>query len=292
MNTERFFEQIMPKVQECGRTALSIQKGIKQMTKGNELENQAKSALTEADLRVQEEMLKYFLDNGYNFRIFAEEETRFVDQFPKDGDVTVSLDPIDGTRAYMNNLPNFCTVIAVYQKGCLDGVLVNTPAFERAYTATRDGSKSMLWTPDGTGGFARQEFLYLPKVKDTVLTYNPKKADPDGSTAKRLDILRSLGIAVNEIDKKEMTDHSIGINSILRGEINAYFRTDVPCLDWGPISLLMEKAGGAVTDYDGNRDDIYRYWGRTDGSKESRLPSMIVSGDIELYRTVVDVLKR
>jgi len=291
MNTEQFFRDILPKLQETGKYALSIQEGIRSLSKGIDPENQAASALTEADIIVQEELLKYFLDKSYGFRIFAEEDTRYVDQFPSEGDTIVSLDPVDGTLAYKTNLPNFCTVLAVYEKGFLDGVLVHTPAFGKFYAATQNRERSWIWTPEEPGDFVMEDFVYVPKSRNVVLTYNPKKIDPNGKQAKKLDKLRELGIVVHEIDKKDKLDPAIGINSILRGEISAYFRTDVPCLDWGPISLIMGKAGGIVTDYNGQNPDLHRYWGRTDGTKESRLPSIVVSGDVTLHSTLVDVLK-
>ncbi|MFC1740955.1 inositol monophosphatase family protein [Nanoarchaeota archaeon] len=291
MDSERFFKEISAKVLECGRHSLDIQEGIRSLEKDEDPENQAASALTEADIKVQEELLRYFLDQGYDFKIFAEEDTRYVDEFPEEGDTLVSLDPVDGTLAYKNNLPNFCTVLAVYEKGCLDGVMVHTPAFGKFYCATQDVENSWVWTPTESGEFLREDFVYVPKCDKVVLTYNPKKIDPEGKQAEKLDQLRESGFEVHEIDKKGKMDPNIGINSILRGEISAYFRSNVPCLDWGPISLIMEKAGGVVSDYQGRNPDLHRYWGRTDGAKDSRLQSIIVSGNSTIHNTLVDILR-
>jgi len=295
MDTENFFRAVLPMVEKCGKYALAVQDTIPHLSKGDDPENLAQSALTEADIQVQEDLLKFFLDNGFNFRIFAEEETKYVDMFPKTGRVLVTVDPIDGTVAYKNRLPNFCTVIAVYVEGCLDGVMLHTPFDGRSYVATQAQPKSLVWTFSSESGvYASEELICIPKSRDILITYSPKKEDPNGEEAKRFEGLEAMGFTVNQFDKKDKMNPRVGLNSILRGEIAAYFRKNVPCLDWGPISLIVEKAGGTVTDYNGNRPDMHRYEGRTDCPKPMRLPSIIVSprGNEDIHGKLVSVLKR
>jgi hypothetical protein len=52
----------------------------------------------------------------------------------------------------------------------------------------------------------------------------------------------------------------------------------------------MGKAGGIVTDYHGKTDELYQHWDRKDGYKASRMPSIIVSGNEKIHKTLVEVL--
>ena len=58
------------------------------------------------------------------------------------------------------------------------------------------------------------------------------------------------------------------------------------------MSLIVEKAGGIVTDYMGNRKNIYKYFNRDEKSLQGCLPSVIVSTDAEIHREIVSILKK
>lgn len=295
MDPERFFEKIIPRIADFGRYALAIQDCVRFTTKGSDLENKAASALTDADYMVQEGLLRYFLEQGYRFRVFAEEESPYLKEFPTEGNITLSLDPLDGTAAYIKGFKSFCTVVGIYKGQTLKASLVHIPADKKFYAATQDIERSWIWTPKSEDyeekGYERQNFTYVPKCSNVVLTYNPKKEDPEGKTAKQLERLRAMGITVHELDKAVT---NISLCSILRGDISGYFRRNVPCLDWRPISLIIEKAGGTVTDYNGNRNYHYQNKSDCDGtiSEDFRLPSIIVSGkgNEKIHQDLVSVL--
>lgn len=66
-------------------------------------------ALTLADLTVQELLVSALRDTDPIFRhckIEAEETTGDLHRFPKDADLTISLDPIDGTKQYRDKTGN------------------------------------------------------------------------------------------------------------------------------------------------------------------------------------------
>ncbi len=71
-------------------------------------------ALTLADLTVQELLVSALRDRDPNFRkccIDAEEETGDLDRFATDGEYTIALDPIDGTKQYRDKTGNAYAVM-------------------------------------------------------------------------------------------------------------------------------------------------------------------------------------
>jgi len=282
LNINNFFEDILPRVDYFGRYALAIQKYVYSTEKGNSNDSKTKRALTDADFIVQEGLLRTFLEKNYCFKIFAEENSPYNDKFPSKEDTLITLDPIDETLAYMNNLPNFCIILGVFNKGTLEGALVHTPFDRKFYYATQEKEKSWVWEADDEQNYAKRPLYYNQNSNNIVVTY---KSEP-----KVVSSLENTGIKVYQSDKNTSLQ-GIATHSILRREISAFFRQNVPAIDWAPLSLLIEKAGGFVTDYNGKRDNIYQYWERKDGWQESRIPSLVVSWDRELHDKILEVLK-
>ena len=108
--------------------------------------------------------------------------------------------------------------------------------------------------------------------------------------------LKEIDIEASEVNKPEVkTSRSypfFGLNSIYRGEIAGFFKENAPARDCGSMSLIVEKAGGIVTAYNGKRENIHRYFGRNDGTPDGCVPSIVVSIDKELHEKIVSVLSK
>lgn len=282
MDVEKFFEEILPRVDDFGRYALAIQNNVHSMSKGSDPEERASNALTDADFIVQEGLLRFFLEKKYNFKVYAEETSPYLDKFPKESEFIVSIDPIDGTLAYKSGLPNFCIVIGVYKNFNLVGTLVHTPFDGKFYCATVNREHAWILKPsDLKDEYIKNDFLFSKEHENEILTYKLSE--------KKVKKIEALGIKVNEVDKIDKWNPRIGINSIFRGEIAAYLIDEASALDWGPISLIVEKAGGVVSDYNGKSKNIHRY--KFVNSKMINESSIIVSSDKDFHKALVDASK-
>ncbi len=283
---ELFFATILDDIQALGHESLRIQDGIKTYVKGD-ASNYAASALTEADLIVQEGILKAIWDAGYDCQINGEEsdqyKSEYLDKFSKDSDVLVSIDPIDGTLAYKNNLPNFCIVISVYKEGKLVGAMVHTPAYNKTYAACEGQNDSWTWEHnEKTGTYEKVKFKIQAGDTDNLITY---KASDEEAEA-----LRDQDFTVHRLERKGEVDENFALNSIFRGELAGYFRSNAPSLDWVPIGYIVEKAGGQTTNFQGETTDLYQLW--NDKGREGRIPSVLVTTSAKIHQKVVDVLKK
>ncbi|MBS3081171.1 hypothetical protein J4221_06885 [Candidatus Pacearchaeota archaeon] len=281
-NINQFFCDIFPRINDFGKYALAIQNGVHIMQKDYIDKLIVNTALTDADFIVQEGLLRTFLVNGYDFRTLTEENSPYNEKFSLENDILVSLDPIDETLAYMNNLPNFCIILGVFRKGKLEGSLIHTPAYEKCYCASVEEENAWIWEKDIDNRFKRNSFSYSLNDENIVFTYKA----PDDLVRK----LERSGLKVYSGEKNASLE-GITAHSILRGKISAFFRTNAPAIDWGPISLIMEKGGGFVTDYEGKREGIYQYWNRKDKWRDSRIPSLVVSGNEEIHNKILNLIR-
>ena len=278
----QFFCDIFPRIYDFGKYSLAIQKIVHKMQKDYKGNLVINTALTDTDFIIQEGLLRTFLEKNYDIRIFAEENSPYNEKFSIESDILVSLDPIDETLAYMNNLPNFCITLGVFNRGTLEGALIHAPAYEKCYCASVEEENSWMWEKDIESGLRRNSFSYSLNDENIVFTYKA----PDDLVRK----LERSGLKVYSGEKNASLE-GITAHSILRGKISAFFRTNAPAIDWGPISLIMEKGGGFVTDYEGKREGIYQYWNRKDKWRDSRIPSLVVSGNEEIHNKILNLIR-
>ncbi len=268
-NVEEFFDAILPTVQLFGDIAYVRQFAVEPLYKGKACDNEALRVYTEEDLIVQNGIardLELLLDR-FTFSFLPEEDSPINDRFPKNERVLVVLDPIDGTLAYINQKDVFCQVLSVYVDYRLEGTMVYTPVFKKTYCATQEKA----WNED-------KKELIIPEGNNKVLTIDL----PEEICA----ALERRGLQILEFGTPKM-DKNLEINSIYRGDIGGYFKKDAPCFDWWPIALPVEKAGHAVTDFQG-RPLSHRY--KCD--QIPHIPSVIAATNPVVHKILVEILSQ
>ncbi|MCL2569595.1 MAG: hypothetical protein FWE16_00130 [Firmicutes bacterium] len=117
---------------------------------GNDLANKSgkvedigvkKQWLTEEDLRIEREIKRIVTRDGDSF--FAEEEN---DNFIDDGSVWV-VDPISGTKLFIEGKPNFAIVASHLKNGKVDFAVVNNPTAQKLYLAEAQQGVSINGKP-------------------------------------------------------------------------------------------------------------------------------------------------
>jgi fructose-1,6-bisphosphatase/inositol monophosphatase family enzyme len=155
------------------------------------------------------------------------------------------VDPLDGTRNYASGIPFFSVVVGL----ALDGeVLVGVnydPAREEMFEAER-----------GVGAFLNGDPIRVSErtaIKDSIigmdLSYNNEGA------INGLDVVRSIwpGMQTARI----MGSAALGISYAAAGRTDLYFHHQLEPWDQVAGLLLVEEAGGVITDRTGGRAGLY-----------------------------------
>ena len=177
---------------------------------------------------------------SHNF--LAEEET----YTKRNLDFTWIIDPLDGTTNFLHGYPVFCVSIALEYKGkFLIGVV---------YDPTRN---ELFYAEKGKGAFLNKKKIHTSGVN------NIKKALL--STGFAYDVKRTLNNNINNFAKfikasqavRRAGSAAIDLCYVACGRFDGFWELGLHPWDSAAASLIIEEAGGKVTQFDGSKYSIY-----------------------------------
>jgi histidinol-phosphatase len=158
------------------------------------------------------------------------------EEFGFDGDRAVRwiVDPIDGTKNYSRGIPVFATLIALEREGELAVGVVSAPALGRRW-----------WAARGAGAFANGQPIRVSqvgRVEDAVVSFTRTALRDRGVS----DVVRRAWHARTFSD---FWAHML----VAEGSVEVAFDPVVSVWDVAAATVIVEEAGGRLTDRDGVR---------------------------------------
>ncbi|MCM1984698.1 inositol monophosphatase family protein [Lyngbya confervoides] len=247
---QRILATLFPLLQSAAAYACRIQAQIQaQPDKGN-MPNFFAAALSDADLSIQTLVEVALLGVFPEVRFFGEEyEQSFNTPYFRsielganlDDDYLVTLDPIDGTRFYLDGHSNFQIILAVLDAVKYQAVLAISPA---------KGEYFYSFHGQGT----RQGTLDQPLEACQPLQLSPPPATVLlGVGMQHLAERLQDQFTVISIAQDYGADTAIpNVNGILSGELSAAVLAAGNWIDGGAIAFLAQEAGCWVSDLQGD----------------------------------------
>ncbi|MEA2624688.1 MAG: histidinol-phosphatase [Candidatus Binatota bacterium] len=153
------------------------------------------------------------------------------------------IDPIDGTKSFVRGIPFFATLIALEEDGELTAGVIYAPA-----------TGSLLYGARGQG--VRDESGREVRVSG-VASLSAAMISFGGLQAfRRHGYWRAFEALVSETARQRGFGDYLGSEMVIRGWSEAMLELDVKPWDLAPLKLLVEEAGGRLTDFTG-RATIY-----------------------------------
>jgi len=153
-----------------------------------------------------------------------------------DSDYIWLIDPIDGTKSFVREYPFFSTQLALLHQGTIIMGVSNAPLFGE-----------LAWAARGQGAFLNNKPLQvsrIDKVEDGILSFGNIKTllcnHPQQFT--RLVELSNRTRGYGDFYHTHL---------LAAGKIDMVIESDVNILDIAALSLIVEEAGGRVTDLNG-----------------------------------------
>jgi histidinol-phosphatase len=165
------------------------------------------------------------------------------------GDVRWYVDPIDGTHNFLRGVPLFATLLAAERDGELQVGVISAPALRQRWYAWRGGGAWGL----GGGGEAdpgdprRIEVSRVAGLADAQILYASATAIEASGRAPGFRDL--LGDAWRERGFGDFWGYSL----VAEGAAEAMVEVDLWPWDAAAPMILVEEAGGRVTDLEGRR---------------------------------------
>lgn len=193
--------------------------------------------VTEYDTRCEKIIIDTILSQFPDHRFLAE-ESGSTHQSNADSPQWI-IDPLDGTVNFAHNIPIFCVSIAAEYRGeLLCGVIYN-PMLDELFTATRGGG---AWL-----GREKIAVSTTEKLDDAILvTGFPYDAyqNPNNCIDHFADFIK-LGLPIRRLGSA-----ALDLAYLAAGRFDGFWEIRLNAWDVAAGKLIVEEAGGTVTDYD------------------------------------------
>lgn len=231
--------------------------GIKYKSKNN--------PVTKADKETETLLKNIILGKYPQDKFICEESCSFKKSFSSKDRYWI-IDPLDGTVNYTHRLPLFCVSIAVVEDGIIKYASVYNPY-----------SKEFFFAKKGCGATKNDRVIKVSKttsLSNSLLvtgfpyyTYkNPKDV---------FDLFQKFSLKSQAV--RRLGSAALDMCYVAEGIFDGFWEENLEVWDVAAASLIVEEAGGKVTDFFGKDDYLF---GRT-----------IIATNGRLHRQMVDVIK-
>jgi histidinol-phosphatase len=200
--------------------------------------------VTQADRGIEQELRNRIIHVYPDHGIVGEE---FGTSDP-DASVRWYLDPIDGTHNFMRGVPLFGTLIGIERDGELQVGVVSAPALGSRWYARRGGGAWAVGT--GRASVEQPRRIAVSKVSaisDTQLLYG--SAQDVASSGKA----PGFGDLIREVWRDRGFGDFWGYTLVAEGAAEAMVEADLSSWDMAAPLVVVEEAGGRMTDLSGRR---------------------------------------
>jgi histidinol-phosphatase len=191
------------------------------------------SPVTEADVAAERAIRKILQQQFPEDGFFGEETA--ADRM--DAEQLWIVDPIDGTKSFVRHYPMFSTQIALMRAGRLDIGVSSAPAYGE-----------IAWAERGNGAWLDGSRLEVSRIADlrqsTLSTGNLRTLAAGPRWA-------ALGRIIERLDRIRGYGDFLHYHLLAAGRIEAVIESDIGILDIAALTVIVEEAGGRVTDLEG-----------------------------------------
>ncbi len=192
--------------------------------------------VTRSDLEAEQTIVQAITDRFPDHGIQAEEGASQEGS----SDLRWIIDPLDGTVNFTRGLPMYSVALAAYQGDEALASVVYVPEFDELYSAAR-----------GHGTTLNGEALQVSECPDvhssllaTGFCYERNEVADDN-----VDHFSELVLRCHDI--RRLGSASLDFALLAAGRYDGYWELHLSPWDIAPGALLVQEAGGTVTDFDG-----------------------------------------
>ncbi|MFM8270469.1 MAG: inositol monophosphatase family protein [Pseudomonadota bacterium] len=198
--------------------------------------------VTEADKAAESYVLKQILRKFPKSSIITEE----AGEYPGGRDLIWVIDPLDGTSNYAHGFPWFCVSIGLYEgdKALAGGIY--HPVMKEFFFAER-GRGSFL---NGKKLQVSQCTRFSESLLGTGFYYSKKK-----QLAEEMKIFHRLNEKVLAVRRPGSA--ALDLACVAAGRFDGFWERGLSSWDVAAGILLVEEAGGKVTDYSGRKTNLF-----------------------------------
>ena len=190
-----------------------------------------------------------------------------------DGSVRWYVDPIDGTHNFIRGVPLFGTLLAAERDGELQAAVLSAPALRERWWAWRGGGAWAAGAAGAVGAAPRRiRTSRVTMLGDAQVLYGSGR-----------DIVASgrvpgFGALLDAVWRERGFGDFWGYALTAEGAAEAMLEIDLSPWDAAAPTLLVEEAGGRVTDLEGRRRIDSGTFLATNGHLHDEIRTMLIAG--------------
>jgi len=187
------------------------------------------------------------------------------------GDASIRwyIDPIDGTHNFIRGIPLFGTLLAVERDGELQAAVLSAPALDERWWGWRGGG---AWARNRGESPRRITVSGVAALADAQILYGSGRDLAASGRAPGFE-----GILRDAWRERGFGDFW-GYALVAEGAAEAMIEVDLSAWDAAAPYLLIEEAGGRVTDFEGRRAVDTRTIVATNGAMHDLIRERLISG--------------
>ena len=195
--------------------------------------------VSEADVQAEQEIIQTLRKTYPNHGILAEESG---EQHGHD-DYQWVIDPLDGTTNFLHGIPHFAISIGFRHKNRLEAGLVYDPIRQEMFTASRGAGAQI--------NDRRMRVSNIPQMENALLGTGFPFRHPQHQPA-YLNFFGSLFGKCVEVRRAGAA--SLDLAYVASGRLDGYWEFGLKEWDIAAGALLVQEAGGLVSDFIGGND--------------------------------------
>lgn len=215
-------EQIMPRF----RTRLEV------ANKAEERFDPVTEADKEAERAIRDVLLERFPEHG----IIGEE----FGKHQPEAECTWAIDPIDGTRAFIQGMPTWGTLIALTENGRPVCGMMNQPFTGERYWS--DGAKSYYRDPAGLVTQIECRSITVAEAEMSTTSPDLFETEPE---------IRAFTALKQQVRQCRYGTDCYAYTLLAAGHVDVVLETGLEIYDIAALIPIIENAGGKVTDWQG-----------------------------------------
>ena len=201
-----------------------------------------RDVVCEASLEVQEAIVARLGAEFPEAGILAEEGPDDA-AVPVDAEHLWIVDPICGSLNFVQGIPFFGISVALRSEGNIQAAVVFDPCRDELYAATLDGAATL-----------NGERIVVQQISEGSEAWSAAIVGTDWPrSGERRDQARMIvGLMMDQIGEINlMGSPALGICNVAAGRMHAYWHLDLKIWDIAAPSLILQRAGGVLTDAEG-----------------------------------------
>lgn len=156
------------------------------------------------------------------------------------------IDPLDGTTNYLYGIPCYCTSVALRQMDTLVLGVIYDPVHDECFSAFKGG-----------GAHLNDRRIHVSEQDDLnkALMATGFPYDNHGMQAAYLELLAAVNAHTRGI--RRLGSAALDMAYVACGRFDAFYEYGLHPWDCAAGTLLIEEAGGKVTDFNGGGDYLF-----------------------------------